>query len=88
MQVYYTTLELNADKFPVGTTMQNIVTELIDRGEIAGGDPATLVEHHIRMARSREEWVFERSRPNGSTLRVHQVPLPIGGIMRTFNRCD
>lgn len=81
---YYKMLGLSADEFPAGTDLQRILLELIERNELVGGDAATLTEHHMRMARSRDECIFERSRPNGTVLRVHQIPLSSGGIMRTF----
>lgn len=73
------------DDLPAGTSFESLVIALINREELAGDDPDALVEHHVRMARSRETFCFERSRPDGAVLRVQQVPLPCGGFMRTFS---
>lgn len=73
------------EDLPTGTSFESLVVALIDREELAGDDPEALVEHHVRMARSRETFCFERSRPDGAVLRVQQVPLPCGGFMRTFS---
>jgi diguanylate cyclase (GGDEF)-like protein len=56
-------------------------------GEFDAGDAA--VEPHIRrnidaLALAREVALYERVRPNGVALEVRSIPLPNGGLMRTF----
>lgn len=81
---YYELLEVSKDQHPIGSTFQDLVKALIARNELTGDSPEAVLEHHVRMARSREKLSFERSRPNGTMFQVQQFPLPCGGIVRTF----
>jgi diguanylate cyclase (GGDEF)-like protein len=68
-------------------TFEEIVDYQRTSGEFDDGNAS--VEPHIRqnivkLSLAREVAVYERVRPNGVGLEVRSIPLPNGGLMRTF----
>jgi diguanylate cyclase (GGDEF)-like protein/PAS domain S-box-containing protein len=51
------------------------------RGEYGPGDAARIAAEHIERAKKMQAHVYERVRPNGTTLEIRGTPLPGGGFV-------
>lgn len=73
--------ELFADGYP---TLEDVFRFNALRGEYGPGDPEALVQLYIERARQAQPHSFERTRPNGTVLEIHGVPLRDGGFVTTY----
>lgn len=81
---YYELLDLPPAKFPIGARYEDLLHFLVERGELAGGEPDEMIAQHLDLARSGEATSFCRTRPNGNRIEIVHVPLPGGGFVRTY----
>ncbi len=54
------------------------------RGEYGPGDPETLAQQRVEVARRHEPYYLERTRPGGPTLEILGAPTPDGGMVTTY----
>ena len=54
------------------------------RGEYGPGDVDKLAAEHIERAKMKEAHVYERTRPNGTTLEIRAAALPAGGFVTIY----
>ena len=55
------------------------------RGEYGPGDPETLVQERVQAARDFAPHTMERTRPDGTVLRVRGVPVPGHGFVTLYS---
>lgn len=67
-----------------GTTMRDALRHNAAQGEYGPGDPGQQVDQRLELARHFLANRFERVRPDGSTIEVHEHPLPSGGMVSTY----
>ncbi len=78
-------LEYPPELFASGNpSMEQIFHANAARGEYGKGDIGELVEARMELVRRRVAHVFERTRPNGTTLEIRGVPLADGGFVTTY----
>jgi diguanylate cyclase (GGDEF)-like protein len=78
-------LEYPAELFFNGPpSIEKIFWHNAHRGEYGEGKPAQQVAHRLSLVQKRVAHVFERTRPNGTVLRISGVPLEGGGFMTTY----
>lgn len=56
-----------------------------ERGEYGEGDPGEITAEIIARAKSAQQHVFERVRPNGMVLEVRGTPMPEGGFLSLYS---
>ncbi|MBO6509829.1 MAG: PAS-domain containing protein [Roseibium sp.] len=64
--------------------IREVFTYLAHRGDYGPGDPDQLVQQHVERFVSNQSHVYERVRPDGTTLEVRGIPLPNGGLVANF----
>lgn len=80
-----TILDLPEQLFASGApTLYEVLLFNARRGEYGPGDPKILARQGVEKARNPSAHVFERTRPNGSTIEVRGAPLPDGGIVTIY----
>jgi signal transduction histidine kinase/sensor domain CHASE-containing protein len=80
-----TILDLPEQLFAAGApTLYEVLLFNAQRGEYGPGDPKTLALQGVEQARHPVAHLFERTRPNGSTIEVRGAPLPDGGIVTIY----
>ena len=67
-----------------GTTMLDALRHNAIQGEYGPGDVEDLVRPRLELARKFLPHLFERVRPDGSTIEVCGNPLPSGGMITTY----
>lgn len=55
-----------------------------ERGEYGPGDVEKLVAERLEKARNPAPHHFQRTRPDGTTIEIHGVPLPNGGFVTIY----
>jgi C4-dicarboxylate-specific signal transduction histidine kinase len=79
-------LELPAALCQPGTPLIEVFRYNAHRGEYGPGDPETLAQMRIAIARQRLPHQFERTRPSdGKTLEIMGRPTPDGGMVSTYS---
>jgi C4-dicarboxylate-specific signal transduction histidine kinase len=79
-------LELPAALCQPGTPLIEVFRYNAHRGEYGPGDPETLAQMRIAIARQRLPHQFERTRPSdGKTLEIMGRPTPNGGMVSTYS---
>jgi len=68
----------------IGMPLSDVFQFNAERGDYGAGDVNQLVDERMRLARQLEPHSFERTRPNGVTLKVTGMPLPEGGFITTY----
>ena len=83
-QQYVELLSMREAEVAAHRTLEALVETLALRGELVGASAEDIVNRHVALANSGKAFKFERSRPDGSILRVEGFPLPCGGSVRVF----
>lgn len=79
-------LELPAALCQPGTPLIEVFRYNARRGEYGPGDPETLAQMRIAVAKQRIPHHFERTRPSdGKTLEIMGQPTPDGGMVSTYS---
>lgn len=68
-----------------GAPFETFISYNAQRGEYGPGDPAVQTQIRIDAARSFEAHDFERTRPNGTVLRVRGFPVPAHGFVTLYS---
>jgi len=77
-------LDLPGSLFESGLpTLEEIVRIIAERGEYGAGNVEQNVQERLQLARRKEQYVFERVRPNGTALEIRGIPVPAGGFICT-----
>jgi PAS domain S-box-containing protein len=74
---------LAADFMATNPSAQQSIEYQRQHGEFDNLAPEALAEM-VRAARSGRPYSYERQRPNGTVVEVRGVPMPGGGLLRTF----
>ena len=69
----------------VGAPFESFLRFNAERGEYGSADPQTYVDDRLRLARTFEPHEFERSRPDGTVLRMRGVPVPGHGFVTLYS---
>lgn len=78
-------LELPLELSRPGVPLLDVFRFNAKRGEYGAGDPETLAQMRIAIARQRLPHQFERTRPSdGKTLEIMGRPTPDGGMVTTY----
>jgi C4-dicarboxylate-specific signal transduction histidine kinase len=77
-------LDLPADRFRIGFSMEEAFRFNAARGEYGPGDAETQVRERMERQRRFEPHHFERVRPDGTVIEIRGVPLPAGGMVATY----
>lgn len=64
--------------------LASIVRALAHAGEYGPGDPETLAQARLDLARTPQRRHYERVRPDGTVLEMRAAPLPDGGFVTTY----
>lgn len=67
-----------------GTTLEATFRFKAERGEYGSGDVESIVADRMILARKFEPHKYERTRPDGTVLKVEGHPLPSGGFVTTY----
>ena len=81
---YLDLLELPADKFSVGISLEETLRFIAERGEYGPGDVEEQVRERMDLARTFEPHKFERTRPDGTVVEVRVNPVESGGFVATY----
>lgn len=79
-----TLLEVPASVMVVGTDFSDIIRYNAERGEYGFGDIDQMVRERVAVARQFKTHTLERTRPNGTVLRISGWPLPGGGFATVY----
>jgi signal transduction histidine kinase/CheY-like chemotaxis protein len=77
-------LDLPAERFGLGFTLEEAFRFNAARGEYGPGDADEQVRSRLELARRFEPHQFERIRPDGTILEIRGIPLPGGGMVSTY----
>lgn len=69
----------------VGAPFESFLRFNAENGEYGSSDPQRNVDDRLRLARSFEPHEFERTRPDGTVLRVRGVPVPGHGFVTLYS---
>jgi PAS domain S-box-containing protein len=81
---FFELLNLPRELFRPDSTLEDIIRFNAERGEYGEGDVDELVRDRIELAKKFEAHSFERTRPDGVTIKVSGIPLPNGGFVTTY----
>lgn len=85
-RTFQKTLDFPAHLFEDGLPHFKTLTEFnARRGEYGPGDIDAIVAASLERARNPVPHVYERQRPDGSTLEIRGTPLPGGGFVTIYN---
>jgi PAS domain S-box-containing protein len=79
-----TLLDIPASVMAVGTHFSNIIRYNAARGEYGLGDADEMVRERVAVARQFKTHSLERTRPDGTVLRISGWPLPGGGFATVY----
>ena len=77
-------LDLPPDLIREGETLANVFRFNAERGEYGPGDVDQQVRDRIELAKKFEAHLFERTRPDGTIIRVEGKPVPEGGFVTIY----
>jgi class 3 adenylate cyclase/PAS domain-containing protein len=77
-------LDFPSDRFTAGDSLEDMFRFNAERGEFGPGDVEQQVEARLDLARKFEPHRFERTRPDGTVLEVHGMPVPGSGFVTTY----
>ncbi|MBL8349173.1 MAG: PAS-domain containing protein [Burkholderiaceae bacterium] len=69
----------------VGAPFESFMRYNAERGEYGSGDPEQYIASRMRAARNFEPHEFERTRPDGTVLRIKGVPVPGHGFVTLYS---
>lgn len=69
----------------VGAPFESFLRFNAENGEYGSADPQRYVDDRLRLARAFEPHEFERTRPDGTVLRVRGVPVPGHGFVTLYS---
>ncbi len=69
----------------VGAPFESFMRYNAERGDYGSGDPQGYIDERMRAARAFEPHDFERTRPDGTVLRVRGVPVPGHGFVTLYS---
>lgn len=81
---YIELLNLPRDLVKEGTPLSDILRYNGERGEYGDVSIQALISDRVAIARRREPYRMERTRPNGSVIQVDHNPMPGGGYVATY----
>jgi GAF domain-containing protein len=80
---YLKLLDLPAERFKPGDSLEDMFRYKADRGEYGPGDAEAQVRTRVDLAKRFEPHAFERARPDGRVIEIHGHPLDQGGFVST-----
>ncbi len=80
---YLEILDLPPGYFNPGDTIEKLFRYLAERGEYGPGDVEEQVREHIELAKRFVPRAIERTRPDGTVLKILGHPVPGGGFVST-----
>ncbi len=83
-ELFYDLLDLDADKFPVGCTYQDVVRYLAKSGWYGEGNEDEILRQRLANIETFEAEKFERTIDSGRTIEIRSLPLPTGGLVRIY----
>lgn len=81
---YIELLNLPRDLVKEGTPLSDILRYNGERGEYGDVSIQALISDRVAIARRRETYRMERTRPNGRVIQVDHNPMPGGGYVATY----
>lgn len=81
---YFKLLGMREKEVWAHDNLEALVEALALRGELVGGGIEDIVNRQVALAKSGKPFTFQRSRPDGSILKVQGFPLHCGGSVRVF----
>ncbi|MCW5730590.1 MAG: PAS-domain containing protein, partial [Alphaproteobacteria bacterium] len=78
-------LDLPPETIRKGARFEDIVRMNAERGEYGPGDVETVVAERTRAAFGGKPVTFERTRPDGTVIQAHGMPMPGGGIVTVYS---
>ncbi len=69
----------------VGAPFESFIRYNAERGEYGSGDQQAYIDERLRAARAFEPHEIERTRPDGTVLRVRGVPVPGHGFVTLYS---
>lgn len=83
-QQYFELLGMREAEVLAHATLEALVETLAVRGELVGGSVEDIVNRHVALAKLNKPFAVQRSRQDGSVLKVQGFPLPCGGSVRVI----
>ncbi len=77
-------LNLPAHLTQYGVSFEEIIKYNCQRGEYGPGDPEEQLKERLQAARKMIAHTIERTRPDGTVIRISGVPLPLGGFATVY----
>ena len=78
-------LDFPAEMGYVGAPFESFMRYNAERGDYGNGDEQAYIDERMRMARTFEPHDIERTRPDGTVLRVRGVPVPGHGFVTLYS---
>lgn len=78
---FYSLLDLPADRFPVGSTFEDIIRFNAERGDYGKGNVEELVSERVHLARMFQAHSIRRVKTDGTVLQIKGWPLESGGFV-------
>jgi len=80
----HTLMEFSPDQVQIGDSIEVFFRVNAKRGEYGPGDPEEQIRERMEIARRFEPHDFERTRPDGTVIRIRGTPVPEGGFVTTY----
>lgn len=77
-------LDLPADEYGVGDSLESLVRKNAERGEHGPGDINAIVAERLRIVRSPDAEAIERDRHDGRRIRIERYPVSEGGFVAVY----
>ena len=77
-------LNLPANLTEYGVGFEDIIKYNCQRGEYGPGNPEEQLKERLQAARKMIAHTIERTRPDGTVIRISGVPLPLGGFATVY----
>jgi len=81
---FFELLEFSEELGKPGASLADFFRYNAERGEYGPGNIEDQVRDRMTLARRFEPHLMERTRPDGTVIEIHGIPLPNGGIVTTY----
>jgi signal transduction histidine kinase/CheY-like chemotaxis protein len=81
---FFELLEFPHELGALGTSLAEFFRYNAERGEYGPGNVDELIKQRMELSFQFKPHQFERTRPDGTVIKVHGIPLPNGGIVTTY----
>lgn len=77
-------LDVPADEFGVGDSLESLIRKNVERGEYGAGEVDAIVAERLSLVRTSEPQAVERDRYDGRRIRIERYPVSEGGFVAVY----